>query len=145
MKFKYFAPIILAVILGYLCASYALDEYNMNYKDIPNNIYYLQIGAYTNKNNIEKDLPNIKNKLIVKEEDKYYVYVGITSDYENALKIRDLYKEKNVNLYIKDGYINNKDFILELEQYDILIRNSNTYEEVNSILESILSTLEEVS
>ena len=145
MKFKYFAPIILAVILGYLCASYALDEYNMNYKDIPNNIYYLQIGAYTNKNNIEKDLPNIKNRLIVKEEDKYYVYVGITSDYENALKIRDLYKEKNVNLYIKDGYINNKDFILELEQYDILIRNSNTYEEVNSILESILSTLEEVS
>ncbi len=145
MKFKYFAPIILAVILGYLCASYALDEYNMNYKDIPNNIYYLQIGAYTNKNNIEKDLPNIKNRLIVKEDDKYYIYVGITSDYENALKIRDLYKEKNVNLYIKDGYINNKDFILELEQYDILIRNSNTYEEVNSILESILSTLEEVS
>ena len=145
MKFKYYAPIILAVILGYLCASYALDEYNMNYKDIPNNIYYLQIGAYTNKDNIEKDLPNIKNKLIVKEEDKYYVYVGITSDYENALKIRDLYKEKNVNLYIKDGYINNKDFILELEQYDILIKNSKTYEEVNSILKTILATLEEVS
>jgi len=145
MKTKYFAPIILAVILGYLCASFALDEYHTNYKDIPNNIYYLQIGAYNNKDNIEKDLENITNKLIVKEDDKYYVYVGITTDYTNALKIRDLYKEKNVNLYIKDGYINNKDFILELEQYDILIKNSKTYEEVNSVLEAILATLEEVS
>lgn len=145
MKTKYFAPIILAVILGYLCASYALDEYSMNYKDIPNNVYYLQIGAYTNKDNIEKDLGSITNKLIVKEDNKYYVYVGITTDYTNALKIRDLYKEKNVNLYIKDGYINNEDFILELEQYDILIKNSKTYEEVNSILKTILATLEEVS
>ena len=145
MKTKYFAPIILAVILGYLCASYALDEYNMNYKNVDNNVYYLQIGAYSNKDNIEKDLSSLTNKLIVKEDNKYYVYVGITTDYTNALKIRDLYKEKNIHLYIKDGYINNKDFILELEQYDILIKNSKTYEEVNSVLESILATLEEVS
>ena len=139
-KLKLFSPIILSIILGYLCASYALDEYHMTYDDI-NNIYYLQIGAYTNEDNIG----DTTDKLVVHEDDKYYVYVGITTSYTNALKIRDLYKEKNIHLYIKDGYINNKDFILELEQYDVLISNSNTYEEVNSILKSILSTLEEVS
>ena len=63
MKRKYFLSILLALILGYLCANYVLALYK---EDSSNNIiYFLQAGAYNNKESSLNDLKNIDNKIII--------------------------------------------------------------------------------
>ena len=47
------------------------------------------------------------------------------------------------DLFIKNVRIENKDFLTELEQYDILLENSKSLDEVNAVLKTILATYEE--
>lgn len=139
---KYIFPIILAIIFGYLCANYVLALYEEgNNKD--NNIYFLQVGAYKSKESTLDEFKNINNKLTLKEDDKYYTYIGITSSLKEANRIKKIYKDNKIDVYIKEKEITNNSFLSELEQYDILLKNRNDFSEINSVLETILATYEE--
>ncbi len=139
---KYIFPIILAIIFGYLCANYVLALYEEgNNKD--NNIYFLQVGAYKSKESTLDEFKNINNKLTLKEDDKYYTYIGITSSLKEANRIKKIYKDNKIDVYIKEKEITNNNFLSELEQYDILLKNRNDFSEINSVLETILATYEE--
>lgn len=139
---KYIFPIILAIIFGYLCANYVLALYEEgNNKD--NNIYFLQVGAYKSKESTLDVFKNINNKLTLKEDDKYYTYIGITSSLKEANRIKKIYKDNKIDVYIKEKEITNNSFLSELEQYDILLKNRNDFSEINSVLETILATYEE--
>ena len=129
---------MIAIILGYFCANYIYHEYEK--RSIKSNtLYFLQISASNNDNS---DSLNILNKLTIKE-DKYYTYIGITMDKNIAEHIKDIYKKDNIDIYIKKKEISNSKFLLELEQYDILLRDSNSRSEIDNILKSILSSFEE--
>ena len=146
MKFNFVVPILCAVLLGYLCASfifnqYGVDNYVFNEKA---NIYLLQCGAYTTEEASKKAVKGIEEKITIKEGDKYYSYIGMTTDYEIAKKIQELYKDNSIDIYIKDSYLDNEDFINQLVQYDVLLESSsNSMEEVNAVLKTILATYEE--
>ena len=140
MKINFLIPIVSAILLGYLCANFVISEYVSTAQVAEKTVYYLQISASDTEDNINNS--NIKNKIVVKE-DKYYTYIGMTLDKEIANKIKDIYRNYDVDVYIKEKNINNK-FISELEQYDILLKNSNTKEELDNILSSILSSYEEI-
>ncbi len=141
MKRKYFLSILLALILGYLCANYVLALYKEDSSS--NIIYFLQAGAYNAKASSLDDLKDIDNKIVIKEHDKYYMYIGITTDIKIANRIKNMYKNKNIELYIKEKDITNTSFKLELEQYDILLKNAKTFDEVNAIFKTVLATYEE--
>ena len=142
MKRKFILPIIFALIFGFLCANYVLALYSED-SSLNNTIYFLQAGAYKNKESSNNDLKDIDNKILIKEEDKYYLYVGITTDIKEAERIKKLYQKNNIDLYIKEKIVENDSFYLELEQYDILLKNAKSYEEVNAVFKSVLATYEE--
>lgn len=139
-------PIICAVLLGYLCASFIFNQYGVNSLvfNENENIYYLQCGAYTTKEASEVKIENIEEKITIKEDNKYYSYIGMTTNIKIAEKIKKLYKEKGVDIYIKSTYIENTDFINQLTQYDVLLNASKNLDEVNSVLKTILATYEEL-
>ena len=141
MKRKLILPVICALILGYLCANYVLALY-LEDSSSDNNTYFLQIAAYKNKESIN-DLEEIENKIVLEEDDKYYVYIGITNDIKIAKNIIKMYKDKNINLYIKEKNIDNTAFKLALEQYDVLLKNAHNIDEVSAILKTVLATYEE--
>ena len=141
MKANFIIPIISAVLLGYLCANYVIKESKVESVNTSNTVYFLQISASNNEDNNE--FKDIKNKLTIKE-DKYYTYIGMTLDKDTALNIKKIYSDNNVDVYIKSKIINNNRFISELEQYDILLKNSKTKEEIDNILKTILSSYEEI-
>ena len=146
MKLNFVVPILCAVLLGYLCASfifkqYGVESYVFNEKG---NIYLLQCGAYTTEEGTNKEVKGVEEKIVVKEDGKYYSYIGMTTDYEIAKKIQDLYKEQNVDIYIKDSYLENDDFISQLVQYDVLLDSSNDLTSVNAVLKTILATYDEL-
>ena len=144
MKLNFLIPILAAIILGYICATFILNEYDLDAATIDNSVYFLQVGAYNNLDSSKNDLTNIKNKITVKENNKYYSYIGITASSIQADKIKNMYAKNNIPVYIKKNNIENNDFINQLIQYDILLDNSKNIEEINSILQTVLASYEEL-
>lgn len=139
-------PIICAVLLGYLCASFIFNQYGVNslvFHD-NGNIYYLQCGAFTTQEASKKNIKGIEEKITVKEGEKYYSYIGMTTNSEIAKNIQKMYQERGIDIYIKNGYIENDDFISQLNQYDVLLEASKNIEEVNSVLKTVLATFDEI-
>lgn len=145
MKLNFVVPILCAVLLGYLCASFIFNQYGAeNYVfNEKGNVYLLQCGAYTTEEASEKEIKGVDEKITIKEDNKYYSYIGMTTDYEIAEKIQKLYKDNNVDIYIKNSYLDDEDFINQLVQYDVLLESSNSIDEVNAILKTILATYDE--
>lgn len=142
MKINFLISIVSALIIGYLCANFVFNEYGDSQTTFneTNNIYFLQYGVYT-----KADYNDIKvDKYIQVEEDgKYYIYVGMTTSLKNAERIQKMYKDKGIELYIKEDYVANSEFVNELEQYDVLLDSSKTKDEINSVLSTVLASYEE--
>lgn len=146
MKLNLVVPIICSLLLGYLCASFIFNQYGINTFAFSekNNIYFLQCGSYATYDASLTEIDGIEDKITIKEDNKYYSYIGMTTSNTVAENIKKMYSDKDIEIYIKEGYIDNDTFINQLSQYDILLENSNNIEEVNSVLKTILATYNEI-
>lgn len=106
--------------------------------------YFLQEGIYSSKEIMTENTKDLDVKLINEENNKYYVYLGITRSEENAKKIKDIYKNKGYQLYIKEINLSNEEFFNNVTQFDLLIENSKTEEEILTIEEVVLANYEEI-
>ena len=133
----------LGVLSGRVIYSKINDVYALNIKK-DNYVYLLQLGVYKDKNSMQNDTVDIHNKIVVKENENYYVYVGISKKKENLKKISSIYNKMGFNLYFYERDINSKDFLTNLEQFDILLSNAESENEIDSINSVILSSYEEM-
>lgn len=141
MKNNIFLQIIFIFLLGFIFAYYIYGKYRSNIviEEITP-VYFLQEGVYVSDNVIPKlKCPSIT----VKENQKFYTYIGMTLNIELAKKIKTIYEKEGINVYIKEVNISNNIFVSELSQYDILLKLSSNYKEINNILDTILSTYQE--
>ncbi len=138
---------IVAIILGgvsgkILFSKYeGLDKYLLSDK---NRIYILEEGVYPNKKSLEDNTKEIEPKLVVENDNGYHVYVGITRNENNALKIKKLYQEKGYHIYEKEKNINNQEFLNNIEQFDVLVESSKKERDISTIQEVILANYEEM-
>ena len=58
---------------------------------VKNKYYLLQVGAYKNYDSISKKTKEYENYLVLKEEDLYKLYIGVTKDKEVYRKLVNLY------------------------------------------------------
>lgn len=134
-----------AIMLGYFCGKFIFEDYQTSettFQDV-GTVYFLQQGVYSSLEAMEQSVEDLSQYLYRKEEDKYYVYFGITSKKENAEKVKELYSKNNKVVYIKQSVMTNQDFLSNLIQYDILLNSSNTMDEVNSVLKAIIASYQE--
>ena len=103
-----------------------------------NDFYLLQLGTYDSKEDMQRDTRDISPKVYEIKNNKYYVYVGISSNINNINKLKDIYTDKE--LTIKVINIKDEEFITNLRQFDILIDNTNNKDEVLTIEEVVLSS-----
>ena len=68
-------------------------------------------------------------------DDKYYVYLGITEDYNLALKIQKYYKSKNIYTYIRSDYVENSETLNKLKDYDNKIKDTKDEDIINVMKE----------
>ena len=73
------------MVLGIVSAKVVYSKTN-NSKEKEEGPYFLQLGVYLDEDSMKNDIRNIDNKLILKENDKYYVYVGISNSKNNLKK-----------------------------------------------------------
>lgn len=106
--------------------------------------YFLQEGVYSNEKIMLENTKDLETKLVNKENDKFYVYLGITRDEENAKKIKQIYNNKGYQLYIKEVSLSNEEFYNNVTQFDLLIKNTDKKEEILTIEEVVLANYEEI-
>ena len=66
------------------------------------------------------------------DNNQYRVFVSITTDKNNAEKLKAIYNNKGIDIYIKERNIEDMAFVEKLKQYDEIIKTSN---DENAILE----------
>lgn len=143
MKRNYITMFILAILLGAI-AGRGIYKY-MDEKDgIKYNSYIIEYGVYEDSNTAKEAASMVDRSTIVYKDNLYYVYVGISTNYDNAKKIESAFNEQDIDVTIEETIIDNVEFISNLEQYDVLLDGVSSNKDVMSITDVILSTFEEI-
>lgn len=145
MKTKLIVPITLSIFIGSYLGFLLFKQYKTTSQSVFNEttpIYFLQQGVYTKKESMEENTKNLTDYIYSLEDGQYRVFVGITTSMENANKIKKIFDNKKVELYIKERTISETSFIEKLKQYDELIRTTEDESVVMGILKQILGEYE---
>ena len=126
---------VVAIILGGISGMILFSKYkdtsyvfNENKK-----LYFLEEGVYSTKESLESNTKDINPKLVIQDDNKYHVYVGITSDFRNVSKIKKMYKDKGYSVYEKEIEVDNSEFTANISQFDILLESSKNDSDISTI------------
>ena len=144
---KYFWSIILSLVVGIYLGKFTLSQYD-SFNVFPvsfgyDNVYFLQQGVYSSVDVMKNSMSSFNYYIYDMEDDGYHTYVGITKSQENALKIKEFFKKKGYDIYIKENSINNNSFVSVLTQYDNLLSVAHD-DSIESICNQVLSSYEEL-
>ena len=142
MKYKFLFGIIIAIALGYLSSTAIKQLKSDNVKYF--NTYLLQAGIYTNDISLNNFTKSLKSYVIDKNNNKYYVYVGITTDLDNKKKLEELFNNKNIDIYSKKIYISDETFFNNLKQYDILLNELTDEKDILRVNDIILDSYKDL-
>ncbi len=138
--------LILSILLGVIFSLILYLNYKKN-TEIKNNnniLYFLQVAAYKDLNNVNKEINNLQSYIVIEEIDNlYHIYVGITLDQKNFEKVKEFYKKNDYNIYVREKVVNCKNFISDLKNYDILLSKSNSKNSVDKIEKEVLKKYKE--
>lgn len=138
---------LLFLIIGFIIGNYLYGDIKENLQATfgEGEIYYfLQEGVYSKKEIMEENIKNMDIKAVDFKNNKYYVYMGITKDQTIASKIKKIYEEEGYQIYIKEITISSDEFSNNVDQFDLLIKNTEQKDEILTIEEVVLANYEEI-
>ncbi len=145
MNKKFLLGVTIAILLGLFLGTTFYKQYEKEqHLDNEYNSYLLQLGVYNSKEEMNKKVKNIDSYMVIERNNKYYVYLGISTKKKNAEKLKEVFNEQNIDVSIKKSVINNIEFMSNLEQFDILLDNATNNEDIMKVNEVILSSYEEM-
>lgn len=138
MKKSIIIVILFGSLLGFVFGSIFFKNYKgVDYLDQDGNIYYLQYGVYTTKDAAISNSENIKEQhFIIERDTKYYVYLGVTTNYDRALQLKEKYEMENIYIYIRSDYVENSEILDKLKEYDKKITDDNVETVMKEIFEN---------
>ncbi|MBE6153789.1 MAG: hypothetical protein E7166_06160 [Firmicutes bacterium] len=145
MKNKIIIPTILSIFVGLYLGYIIFNQYKNTSQTVfseTRTIYFLQQGVYSSKESMENNTKLLSEYIYSLDNDQYRVFVSITTDMENAKKIKNIFNNKGVDIYIKEGNISDMAFVEKLKQYDEIIKNSNDESVILELENQILSEYE---
>lgn len=134
------------ILLGFFVGNYIFSSRIKVVKEIKDNdiYYFLEEGVYPSKDNLQSNISTITQKVISQNKEYYYVYLGITKNIDIAEKIKRLYEENGYKVKIKEMKLKNEEFSHNVSQFDILLKEAKTYDEVLTIEKIILSNYDDL-
>ena len=125
---------LIYIIIGYILGNILFKSKIDLIKNITNKeIYYF----------IEEKGSNV-TKTSIKGYDNLYIKKGISRNLETANKIKSILEEQNKKVTIKEKYLTNKEFKETVTQFDNLINETSSHEEILKIEETVIATYEEI-
>ena len=93
---------------------------------------------------MEKNSINLENYIYRKEDNKYYMYVGITKNKDNLKKMKNYFNNKNIDTNSKKFYISSTKFSESINNLDNILINSDDEIVINEIINQGLTKYEEI-
>ena len=118
--------IIVAVVLCLVFTKAMFTSYKEEVTSIMDgNIYLLQYGSYINSLVMEENIKELDNYITYVDDDKYYVFVGASTSYENAYLLSKILEGDGIYTYIKNDYISDSKLIEKINIIDKEIVKDN--------------------
>ena len=120
-------PIYLAILIGIIFGNILFSSYKEeSVMDSLGNVYLLQYGAYINEETFNENLKKLDKDMYFtkKDKDTFYIYLGVTTNYDNATRFKKIFDEQNIFIYIKNDYYDT-DIADKIRFYDELIMESD--------------------
>ena len=132
--------ILLGSLLGFIFGGIIFNNYKgKNYLESDGNIYYLQYGVYTTLDAATNNSKNLTHANFIREmDDKYYVYLGVTTNLKKAEELKEKYKNENIHVYIRSDFVENSETLDKLKNYDLSLTNDN----VDTVMQEIFENQE---
>ena len=149
MKFKGLYSIVLCVVIGGLMSKFILDQYDNTTNEIKTSltkdtVYFYQQGVYSSKESMEENVNNVQYYIYNMNDNKYYVYIGMTAKEENKEKLQEYFKNIGYETYIKEYEITNQQFLEVLQQYDLMLEKTDDSNTISAICSQVLAKYEEL-
>ncbi len=138
MKKNIIIVILLGSFIGFIFGGLIFKNYSgSDYLESDGNIYYLQYGVYTTEEAAINNSMNINHEHFIREMDgKYYVYLGVTTNYDKAIEIKNNFEKENIHIYIRDDYVENSETLDKLKEYDKKLNDDNVETVMKEIFEN---------
>jgi len=146
MNIKVIIPIFFSILVGFLFGKVIFNNYEDNTVNAFNEgekLYFIEIGEYESEADVKK-IKNVDDFLTILEGDTYKVYVGITKSKENSQKIKEFYSDTYNNISVREKYVDNETFIIQLKEYDKVLSIINKLDDLSSVQKIIFSNYEEM-
>lgn len=145
---KYLLAFVMALVIGFFLSNFFLNQYDdydgIKVSNSGEKLYFVQFGVFSNIENLEKNTISLQNYIYNKQDNLYYVYVGITKLKSNADKIINYYKSLNYDVILKEYELTNQTFLDLLNKYDEVLKNTEDVTAISSVINQVLSKYEEV-
>lgn len=144
--FKSFIIIMFTILVGVFIGTYIYKSSRLNSKEVFNettNAYLLQYGVYSSPESMKDSTTDLSDYFFFKDNDGYHVIIGVVENKNISEKIKESYHIKE-NIYLKEVFISNMEFIESLRQYDILVSSLNDDKSIINAEKQILSKYEEL-
>ena len=142
---KVLIPLVLSLTLGFSFGIIIYNQYKNNSESVFSEnipIYFLQQGVYSSKESMEENTKNISDYIYSVENNQYKVFVSINTNFDNAKKIKQIFNNKGIYIYIKELNVTDKAFVEKLKQYDELIASSVDDVAILGLAKQIISEYE---
>lgn len=146
MNIKVIVPIFFSILVGFLFGKVIFNNYEDNTVNAFNEgekLYFIEIGEYKSESDVKK-IKNVDDFLTILEGDTYKVYVGITKSKENSQKIKEFYSDTYNNINVREKYVDNETFIIQLKEYDKVVSIITKLDDLSSVQKIIFSNYEEM-
>lgn len=146
---KYFISILFGLLIGFFLSKNFLEEYK-GYTRIKTTsssgvtAYFIKYGEYKSLDELEKNTTALTNYIYTEKDNKYIVYIGITTKKDTRDKLITYFKKLKYNVSSEEYIITNKEYINYLDSADKLLENTADMSVLGEVSSQILSKYEEI-
>lgn len=134
--------ITISIVLGVLFTFFVLNKQNTYAKE-DYLVYAFQTGAFEKEEYARDYADNLPSSIVYKEDNLYKVYVAIYKDIDLINQMLVYFENNNINIYLKSLMVD-KEFYNNLDNYELMIKESDNKNLYNKINQSILNNFIEV-
>lgn len=136
---KTYGIILFALLIGAVFSNLLISSYQEEtVMKSEGNVYLLQYGIYTTKEVLNENIKKLTDYIVYEKDNKYYVYLGIFVNYENAYKVSELLENSNIYTYIKNDYLGDSNLIKKLNILDEKMTDLKKEHEIKSLNREML-------
>ena len=106
-------------------------------------LIFFKYKSYSSEDEMKKGVMNLNSYIYTKEENQYHVYLAITKNEKNISKIKGFFEKKGYVINEEKIMISNEHFLKQIDDYDLLLQNTDKEEVIEAIISGVLEKYEE--